>query len=140
MRKSWGLTDKILSGQKIIESRWYQHKYSPWNRIQAGDTVYFKNTGELVALKALVSRVLQFSDLTPIKVRELLDTYGREDGLTPRDIPKYFELFKNKKYCLLIFLKDPQSIDAFQISKHGFGSMSSWITVNSISQIQITQS
>lgn len=24
MRKSWGLTDKILSGQKKIESRWYK--------------------------------------------------------------------------------------------------------------------
>jgi len=27
MRKAWGLTDKILSGQKKIESRWYSVKY-----------------------------------------------------------------------------------------------------------------
>ena len=31
MKKSWGLTDKILSGQKKIESRWYLSSFCPHN-------------------------------------------------------------------------------------------------------------
>ena len=64
MKKSWKLTDKIISGKKIIESRWYKNKYTPWDKIKRGDMVYFKNSGEPVAIKALVTKVLQFSDST----------------------------------------------------------------------------
>jgi hypothetical protein len=137
MRKSWGLTDKLLSGQKIIESRWYKHRYSPWDRINSGDTVYFKNTGEMVSSKATVAKVLQFSNLSPLKVQELLNNYGRDIGLNQSDISSYFSQFKDKKYCLLIFLKHSQSVVPFQINKSGFGAMSSWITVDHISDIKI---
>ena len=63
VRKSWKLTDKILSGQKTIESRWYASRRAPWNRIRAGETVYFKNSGEPVTIKADVEKVLQFDNL-----------------------------------------------------------------------------
>ena len=42
MKKSWGLTEKILTGAKKIESRWYKNKHTPWNRIKSGEIVYFK--------------------------------------------------------------------------------------------------
>ena len=56
MRKSWGLTQKILTGQKKIESRWYKNKYRPWNQIQKGDVIYFKDSGEPVTIKATVKK------------------------------------------------------------------------------------
>ena len=68
MRKSWGLTQKILSGKKKIESRWYKVKYAPWDRIKFGEIVYFKDSGEPVTIKTEVEKVIQFSDLTPIGV------------------------------------------------------------------------
>jgi len=71
MRKSWGLIPKILSGQKKIESRWYINKCVPWNKINLGETVYFKNSGEPVSLAATVEKVLAFSDLSPQKVEEI---------------------------------------------------------------------
>ena len=61
MRKSWGLTDKILTGQKKIESRWYSVKYKPWDSIKEGETVYFKDSGGPVRIKAEVARVMQFA-------------------------------------------------------------------------------
>jgi ASC-1-like (ASCH) protein len=136
MRKSWGLTDKILNGRKKIESRWYSVKYKPWDRIKAGETVYFKDSGEPVKIKAEVSRVMQFADLTPKKVKEILDEYGDDDGLEKEKIPEFFERFKDKKYCLLIFLKNPVEIEPFEIDKTGFGAMSSWITVDDIAKIK----
>lgn len=136
MKKSWGLTEKILSGKKKIESRWYSVRYRPWNSIKAGETIYFKNSGEPVNLKAQVSRVMQFSSLNPGKVREILDKYGEGDGIEKEKIPEFFQRFKDKKYCLLIFLKNPKRIEPFQVNKAGYGMMSSWISLDDISKIK----
>lgn len=132
MKKSWGMLPKILSGEKTIESRWYKTKRAPWGKIAIGDTVYFKNSGEPVTVKARVVRVLQFADLTPIRIIGVLREFGERDGI-PKDKTSYFaELFRDKKYCLLIFLKNPQKVKPFEISKKGFGAMAAWISVNSI--------
>ena len=136
MKKSWGLTDKILSGQKKIESRWYLTKRKPWDSIKRGETVYFKDSGGPVRIRAEAGRVMQFADLTPQKVKEILDEYGRDDGIGEEKIPEFFERFKDKKYCILIFLKNPQEIKPFEIDKTGFGMMSAWITIDNISKIK----
>lgn len=135
MRKSWGLTDKILSGEKVIESRWYKFKRPPWNQIKTGDTIYFKNSGEPVKIKAQVSKVLQFDNLTPSRVKEILQKYGKEDGIDGGDLPKFGQLFKDKKYCMLIYLKGVESVKPFDINKKGFGMMAAWITVENVRKI-----
>ena len=136
MRKSWGLTQKILNGRKKIESRWYSIKYKPWGIIKEGETVFFKDSGEPVRIKAAVGKVMQFADLTPKRVRGILSEYGKDDGIEKEKIPEFFERFKGKKYCILIFLKNPQEIRPFEIDKTGFGAMSAWITVDDISRIK----
>lgn len=138
MKKAWGLTEKVLSGEKKIESRWYMARCTPWDRIKAGETVYFKNSGEPVTIKTKVAKVLQFSDLNPVKVLEILKKYGKDDGLEPVKLVDFFNLFKKKKYCLLIFLKNPVKIKPFEIDKNGFGMMSAWITVKNINKIKLT--
>lgn len=137
MKKSWGLTEKILAGQKRIESRWYQTKRSPWGEINAGDTIYFKNSGELVSLKAGVGKVISFSDLTPPKVKWILDRYGDDDGIEEDKVEYFFNLFKNKRYCLLVFLKNPKRIEPFEVNKTGFGAMTAWITTDNIDKIKV---
>ena len=136
MKKSWGLTEKIVSGQKSIESRWYNSRYAPWDRIKQGETVYFKDSGNPVTIKANVKKVLQFSGMTPEKVKQILIDYGKDDGIEPEEIPKFFELLKNKKYCMLIFLGNPQKIKPFEIDKSGFGSMTAWICIDDASRIK----
>ncbi|MFA5050660.1 MAG: ASCH domain-containing protein [Patescibacteria group bacterium] len=136
MKKSWGLTEKILNGQKKIESRWYVAKYRPWDRIKKGETVYFKDSGESIKIKAEVKKVIHFFGLTPKKVKEILNKYGKDDGIEKEKIPEFFKRFKNKNYCILVFLKNPQKIKPFEIDKTGFGLMSAWITVNNIKQIK----
>jgi hypothetical protein len=137
MKKSWGLTPKILSGKKKIESRWCQMRCSPWGKIAARDTVYFKDSGHPAEIKAEVSKVLAFSDLTPGKVQNILDEYAEADGIEKDKIPEFFELFKNKKYCLLVFLENPQRIEPFEIDKSGFGCMSAWIAIENIEKIKL---
>ena len=136
MRKSWGLTEKIMSGEKVIESRWYKSRYQPWDRIKTGDTVYFKNSGEPVKIKSKVKKVLQFSEMKTPDVRKVLNKYAKRDGIAKNEIPEYFQMFKDKKYCILIFLAKPKPVKPFEIDKSGFGMMSSWITVPKISKIK----
>ncbi len=136
MKKSWGLIPKILCGQKKIESRWYLNRSRPWGKIWPSDTIYFKNSGEPVTLKAFVEKVLSFDNLTPEKVKELLAKYGHDDGIENTDA--FYELFKDKKYCLLIYLRNPIKVEPFEINKTGFGNMAAWITVDSIDIIKKT--
>lgn len=128
MKKSWGMIPKILSGEKTIESRWYQTKRAPWGKIAAGETVYFKNSGEPITVKAKVHKVIKFESLTPKKIREILEKFGDQDGIEKEKISFFAKLFADKKYCLLIFLKDPQKVKPFEINKKGFGAMCAWIT------------
>lgn len=140
MKKEWGLTQKILSGQKKIESRWYQTKRTPWNNIKAGEKVYFKDSGNPVTIKAEVEKVIQYDQLTSEKVKGILEQYGDADGIEQERISYYYNLFKNKIYCMLIFLKNPQSIEPFHINKQGFGNMAAWITVEDIKKIKLSKS
>jgi len=137
MQKSWGLLPKIVSGGKTIESRWYLNKSAPWGKVKVGDTIYFKNSGESVATRATVNHVLQFADLTPTKVQSLLDEYGGADGIEPKDIPTYYERFKDKRYCILIFLRHVQLVEPFNIDKSGFGAQAAWVTASSIEALRI---
>ena len=67
---------------------------------------------------------------------KILKEYGEDDGIEQNKIQEFYELFKNKNYCMLIFLKNPQKITPFNIDKTGFGAMSAWITIDNIDTIK----
>jgi ASC-1-like (ASCH) protein len=136
MRKSWGLLPKIASGKKTIESRWYKTKHTPWNKIKAGDTLWFKDTGEPVTIRARVTRVLQIENLDDKKTGEILEKYGKSDLGMEKYIPEEIaDYFKNKNYCLLVFFNQVERIKPFNIDKTGFGAMAAWISTPDINQI-----
>jgi len=136
MNKSWKLIPKIISGEKKIESRWYKSKVAPWNRIQAGDIVYFKDAGEAVTAKAEVEKVLQFENYDELKMQEIINQYYSQ--ICFRSPPeKVIDWAKEKKHCILIFLKNPSIIEPFKINKTGFGNACAWICVEDIEKIRI---
>ena len=65
-----------------------------------------------------------------------MEKYYEDDGIEEKNIPKFFELFKDKKYCMLIFLKNPEKIKPFEINKKGYGNMCSWICIDDIDEIR----
>ncbi len=136
MKKSWGLTERILTGEKTIESRWYKSKYSPWNKIKPGDTVYFKDSGKPVSIRASVIEVLQFDNLTTKKTEQILSKYGKTDLGTSHIMPEIKKYVANKKYCILVFFNNVGEIKPFNIDKTGFGNMSTWISVDNINQLK----
>lgn len=135
MKKSWGLIPKILDGRKKIESRWGKNKSAPFGKINTGDTVYFKNSGDPVTAKAEVSKVLSFENLNHHMVREILEKYGGVGRIAVNNIDETFEWAKEKRYCTLIHLINPQEIKPFNINKKGFGMSSAWMCVGDIGKV-----
>ncbi len=136
MKKSWGLIPKILDGRKKIESRWGINKCSPWGKVKAGDTVYFKNSGEPVTVVAKVSKIQEFENLNPKKVREILEKYGGDDGISISSLEETIKWAKKKRYCTLIYLKNSRKIKPFDVGKTGFGAGAAWLSVPNIDKIK----
>jgi ASC-1-like (ASCH) protein len=137
MQKAWGLTEKIATGQKTIESRWYNVKYPPWGRISPGDTVYFKDSGEPIRLRAQVAKIHTYENLVPQQVQALLDEYGAACGIEVDQLANYYARFQHKRYAIFIFLKHPQRIAPFDINKAGFGKKVSWICVEHVESLRV---
>ncbi|HII29434.1 TPA: hypothetical protein HA317_00010 [Candidatus Woesearchaeota archaeon] len=96
MKKSWGLTRKILTGEKRIESRWYKSRCPPWDK----------------------------------------NRYAEDDGIERDKIPYFFSRFRDKNYCILIFLKNPQEVKPFDIDKAGYGAMAAWMVAENLDRIK----
>ena len=136
MNKKKKFIEMILSGEKTIESRWYVNKISPWNKIRKGETVWFKDSGEKVTAKAKVSNVIQFDNLTPSKILEILKLYGKEIGFKEDKYEEWIKSCSNKHYCILVFLSNPKSVEPFEIDKTGFGISSAWISIENINKLR----
>lgn len=134
MNKQWKLIPKILNGSKTIESRWYVNKIKPWNSINEGDNIYFKNSGEQITAFARVSKVIQIDNLDQYKFKDIMNKYADDIQLLTRE---YDDYYKSKKYCILIFLKDACKLKPFNISKKGFGSACAWMCVDDINSIKL---
>lgn len=136
MRKSWKLIDKILKKEKTIESRWYKARFNPWNNISAGDTVFFKDAACPVSAKARVKKVLQFDNYSNSELKDILNKYSKSIAFVsnPREV---FNWAKKRKYCILIFLENPETITPFNINKKGFGNACAWISIENINKIRI---
>ena len=135
MKKSWGLIPKILSGEKTIESRWYQTRRAPWDRVAVGDTVYFKNSAEPITAQATVSKILQFEISTRSELAEIVKKYGNKICLINKDTSTWKTV---PKYCILIFLSNPKPVPKpFFINKTGFGTGSAWLCVGDIKKVKM---
>jgi len=138
MRPELGLLEKVLSGQKTIESRWLQQRRAPWRCVATNDVVYFKNSGEPVSVKATVQKVAYYDQLSPSKVKAILEQHGTALGLTNHDIASFYSQHARKKYGVLIWLSHVRPVNSpFFVNKKGFGAMSAWLTVQDIAALKI---
>lgn len=137
-RKGSNFLNMILAREKTIESRWYKTKRAPWGRIHPGETIYFKNAGEPITAKATIQHILQITPLDKKKIHELLETYGKHICFDKDEIQNDVARLKDKNYCILLFLENPERIKPFTINKKGFGNQAAWITVPTIKKIQLS--
>jgi len=137
MKPEWGFLPKIVARQKTIESRWLINKSAPWDKVSIEDSIYFKDSGQPITARAFVENVMQFDDLTPKRVQAILDQFGRAIGLDPIEIEPFYKIVRDKRFCVLIFIKQAHEVDPFDIDKSGFGAQAAWITAPSIKAFAI---
>ena len=115
--------DLILSGQKRLEMRLTKGKCPPFGQICSGDMVFLKLSSGPVGATATVSKVKEFSGLTPKKINKLKERYN---GLIGGD-----ELFWQSKadcrFAVLVWLKDIMKIEPVMIDKKDWRA---WVVLN----------
>ena len=137
MNPKWQMLKKVENGEKTIESRWYSRRFAPWGNIEIGDTIYFKGNYKVISLKAEVSEVKQIDNLTPEIVKQILNEYHQQLGIDSVQIEHYYQMFKEKKYCILIYIANPKHIKPFILNRAGLGYMTSWICFRSLKDIKL---
>ncbi len=114
--------DMIISGEKIIESRWSNRKIAPYKKVQKGDLILLKESGKDVTALAVAKKIL-FFELTLEKAEEIKNFYGEKIGI--RKFSNWNQI-KHKKYCTLIWLKDVKKIQSQKVKRsNGAG----WIVI-----------
>ncbi len=133
MNPKIGAIERILGGEKKIETRWYKNKIAPWNKIRAGDKIYFKYSGKMVTIRATVERVMQLEINNINQVKEIIDKFKQIDIINT----DYLRWARGKRYGILIWLKDAQAVKPFGIDKTGFGAAAAWMCVNNIKKVML---
>jgi ASC-1-like (ASCH) protein len=136
MNPKMALLNDIIAGKKKIESRWYKSKRAPWGRIKAEEKVYFKNSGKPITMSAEVQRVEQH-ELSEEVIRKIIKKHGGEGGINLSKKDPNNDFYKTKKYCILVFLKNPMVVKPFSIDKSGFGNANAWLCIENINKIRI---
>lgn len=94
--------DKIISGEKTIESRLTRTRRAPWGKIKTGDTIYFKQSSGPIRAVAKAGKVLTLTDLTPDALAELRAKHN--DKITGSDAT--WATKQRARYGTLIWLSD----------------------------------
>jgi hypothetical protein len=105
--------EKVVRGEKTIESRFSRVKCPPFNCVTSGDVILFKKPGGPIKARATAAEVLNFSGLTPDAVRHIMDKY--RDGLRLCETLMRAKL--DARYCTLVFLTDVQRVVPFPVHK-----------------------
>lgn len=92
--------DLILSGVKRIESRITKARGPAFERVRAGDTIYFKIRGGGFRVSARVWRALDIRDLTPQGVRAIRELLGKEIAADHA----YWKSRRQARYATLLWL------------------------------------
>ena len=112
--------DMVLSGEKTIESRWSMNKIAPYNKVNIGDEILLKLTGQLVTATAEV-KDFKYFELTPEIAEDIRLKYGREIGI---DKFENWDETRQKKYLTLIWLEDVTIIKPLRVPR---SNGSGWI-------------
>ena len=123
--------DKIANGEKRAESRWASGKRSPYGKVNKGDRLFFKDTGNPVKLMAEVVDVMYFSKLETEEVRNVIQKYNDRVCMSEEEIKTAVQ----KKNGSIVFFDNVKEITPIEIDKSNYSSMADWIVVDDINMI-----
>ncbi|MDO8570594.1 MAG: hypothetical protein Q7R97_03340 [Candidatus Daviesbacteria bacterium] len=96
--------DKILSGKKIIETRFSLHKIAPFGVVSSGDLVYMKASGGEIIGQFRVKKVFFFEGFDQKDFFDLKKRYEKEINADEN----YWNNKKDCKFGTLIFISESE--------------------------------
>ncbi len=99
--------DLLLRGEKTVECRLTRHVRPPYNGVEPGDRIYFKESAGPYRLTAIVEQALFEDNLTPKRIREIRRNYN--DLI--RGDAQYWEWKKDARYLTLIWLREIEPVE-----------------------------
>jgi len=98
--------NEVASGRKSIECRLTRTARAPFEQIEAGERIYFKESSGPFALTAVADHVLFAAKLTPSRVMKMKRVYNHEI----RGDDQFWRMKRNSRYVSLIWLRDVEPI------------------------------
>lgn len=127
------ILDKILSGEKTIETRFTKNKCVPFKKVAEGDTLFLKAVGGEILAKAVVKKVENYV-LNEQKLRQIVNLYHKEIGVESSKVEQFVLKRKDKNYAVLVWLSELKNISPFSVKKsYGAG----WICCSSIEEYKL---
>ena len=99
--------DLIIAGRKTIECRLTMQARDPYERIEAGERIYFKQSAGPYGATAVVEHVIFEDRLSPKRVLEIKRDYNEQIC----GDQAFWNYKRNSGFCTLIWLKDVAPID-----------------------------
>lgn len=107
--------DKILRGEKTMESRFSLERVVPYGQIAKDDIIFLKKSGGEIIGKVNVDNVLYYDNLNIEAISLLRKEYSKE--LCVDD--NFWQKKAKSRYGTLIFLKEPERfLSAIKFQKH----------------------
>lgn len=97
----------ILAGEKSVECRLTRTAKAPYNGVELGDRIYFKESSGPWRLTAIIEQVLFEEGLTPKRIREIRRDYN--DVI--RGEAEFWKSKRDARYLTLIWLREVERID-----------------------------
>ncbi len=105
--------EKILRGEKTIESRFSRIACPPYKAVAPGDVVLFKHSGGTVRAKAEVLSVVYYAGLTPDRVANIVADHSGGLALEP----DFIQTKAEARYATLIFLHRVELVSPLSFPK-----------------------
>lgn len=115
--------DRIISGEKTIESRFTKSRIPPFRRINGGDVIFLKQSAGPIVGIAIVSKTEFLSPLSKAEVFEIMQRY--QDELTLEN--DFRRLKGDSKYVSLIHIAEAVKTLPLNVTKK---DRRSWIILN----------
>ena len=106
---------QLLKGKKTLESRMSTNRIPPFGKIKKDDIILVKKSGGAVVAVFVAGTVSSFTNLTPVKVKNLCIEYSEKLGIPIDDI--FWKEKEQAKFATIIAVKHLKKIAPYVIDK-----------------------
>lgn len=114
----------LLAGKKTLESRLSINKIQPFGKIRKDDIVLVKKSGGAVVAVFVAGTVTSYSNLTPIKVKNLCTEFSERLCVPYED--EFWREKETAKFATIISVKHLKKLTAYPVEKK---DRTSWVII-----------